>query len=550
METFDTSKSFPFLHAPHHSNSLTNDLDPLFTNKNQLLCAKNNTIKLTNLPQLKLHSNPNPTQLQLMLRNVQSLLEPTKQSALIYEILIYKPHIYFLTETWASNPKWKSSISHTLKQYVIYDDVTNDSNHSGFGSGTAIIIHRSLQIYVIKTKIFPNRCTSILLHHKKHFTILLISIYHYANPKRNQATKLRQFILDTVNDTRTSFPDLYIIIAGDFNATPNPSKDRHPYSTSLHAHESRKIEYLQHLNLIDVWRQEHPDKLQYTHKDYRSQARLDQFHMSPTITTSKNTIQNTYLGENDHHSLVISTIILPDISVTKPPKPITKPPRFIYSELKKENLIKYIEQIETLLKDFPNNHVNNDSPEPPTINDRKNLLTQYIIKAAQDHIPIRQQSNFKTQVSQHIKTWLQLIKLKHAYPSTSNINTITTISQKLHLPPLTITPDNYQPTIKQLLQYIKYKHQQQKTRNIQLNIQIREREYNLMMKKHNKNIMNNGDPFFTCIEYLTNKVTSEIYTSPNDVKNHVTTYCSKLFCKTSTSLKVEQKRSLQNTTLT
>lgn len=98
-----------------------------------------------------------------------------------------------------------------------------------------------------------------------------------------------------------------IIIGGDFNCTLNPKLDAGIDPTHS---RSRKIilQFMQELNLVDIWRVENPTKKEYschstTHNTY---SRIDYFLMSKSLTPKVSSCIYKSILISDHALILLN----------------------------------------------------------------------------------------------------------------------------------------------------------------------------------------------------------------------------------------------------
>ena len=80
-------------------------------------------------------------------------------------------------------------------------------------------------------------------------------------------------------------PD-FSIFSGDFNVVLNPQKDTKNYQHVNNPHAMQALQnQIQQYNLIDIWRELHPDERKYTWQKYNEnkQSRLDYFLISASL---------------------------------------------------------------------------------------------------------------------------------------------------------------------------------------------------------------------------------------------------------------------------
>ena len=108
-----------------------------------------------------------------------------------------------------------------------------------------------------------------------------------------------------------------ITVAGDFNLVLDINMDKSGGLGKTHTKSCKLLkEIMDNLNLIDIWRVQHPDTNQYTWRRRNPNAihcRLDMFLVSDTLhgCVDKSTITSSYRSD---HSLIAIQCIFSEIS--------------------------------------------------------------------------------------------------------------------------------------------------------------------------------------------------------------------------------------------
>lgn len=120
--------------------------------------------------------------------------------------------------------------------------------------------------------------------------------------------------------TLSSLPGAYII-AGDWNCTLNPIKDRSTGVDQTH-HKSRLTinQFIRELNLLDIWRHFKPDETAYScySGTYKTFSRIDYFLVSATLTSQINDCFYDPILLSDHGPC--GFIYIDDALVRDPPR--------------------------------------------------------------------------------------------------------------------------------------------------------------------------------------------------------------------------------------
>ena len=175
--------------------------------------------------------------------------------------------------------------SETMQQILVHEwgGKIFFSNGSSNSRGVCILIRRGLDLGIKEIKkddegrlIF----VKAMLHGK---SILFGSIYC---PNRDEVDSIMR-----VNEWLSAMVSDHIIIAGDFNLTLDPAKDRNGEQPRLMRdycrQRSRALkETLEEFRLVDVWRNQNPDASQYTFTRGTSRSRLDYFFISEHLCLS------------------------------------------------------------------------------------------------------------------------------------------------------------------------------------------------------------------------------------------------------------------------
>ena len=110
------------------------------------------------------------------------------------------------------------------------------------------------------------------------FSLKLMNVY---GPNKDSPV-----FYNNIGDCIASSQESYVLLCGDLNLTLDPKKDCYNYST-INNPKSRKVvlNSMENFNLIDIFREMHPDTLRYTwrRKNPLQQARLDYFLASSAL---------------------------------------------------------------------------------------------------------------------------------------------------------------------------------------------------------------------------------------------------------------------------
>lgn len=115
---------------------------------------------------------------------------------------------------------------------------------------------------------------------------------------------------DVIQETIHDFNNDHIIICGDFNLVLNPSVDYDSNYKHVNnpAARNKVLEIIENNNLIDIFREHHPDIRRYTWRRVNpvKQARLDFFLVSESLLSSVNKSKIEPGYKSDHSTPIIS----------------------------------------------------------------------------------------------------------------------------------------------------------------------------------------------------------------------------------------------------
>ena len=157
------------------------------------------------------------------------------------------------------------------------------SNGSSDSRGVCILIRRGLDLDIKEIR-RDDQGRLIFLKAVVHGkSVVFGSIYC---PNRDEVDSIM-----CVNDWLSSMISDHIIIAGDFNLTLDPAKDRDGDQPRLMRDYCRRRsralkETLEEFRLVDVWRRQNPDASQFTFARGVSRSRLDYFFISEHLCLS------------------------------------------------------------------------------------------------------------------------------------------------------------------------------------------------------------------------------------------------------------------------
>ena len=196
--------------------------------------------------------------------NCRGLNKTVKIKQVLDRMKLFKSKIIFLQESHLMPSDINRLRSRWPGQVI-------SASYSSHSRGVITLIHKSIPYEVQQTVCDPAGRFIIIQGKLLSEQLNLINVY---GPNDDNY----KFFLDLFLNIST-LSGKYII-AGDFNCALNPAKDRTPGSTASHTQSRRIIQqFMQDLNLVDIWRELKPDTLEYschssTHQSY---SRIDFF---------------------------------------------------------------------------------------------------------------------------------------------------------------------------------------------------------------------------------------------------------------------------------
>ena len=177
--------------------------------------------------------------------------------------------------------------------------------------------------------------------------ILLVNIYGPNNDNVGFFQTMLTYLLD--------FDCANVVIAGDFNLVLDTSMDKTGGTGKTHVKScSFMKEMMENLNMLDIWRIQHPDTNQYTWRrrnPYAIHCRLDMFLISDTLQScvEQSTITPSFRSD---HSFIGIKCNLSDIS---------RGPGFWKLNCSLLRDPEYVQLINNVISEFCNNINNNES---------------------------------------------------------------------------------------------------------------------------------------------------------------------------------------------
>ena len=214
--------------------------------------------------------------LKLLSVNVRGLTDRVKRNK-IFQWCQMMGDIIFLQETFSTEDTegmWKAD----WKGKMFF---SHGSNHSR----GVIIMFKSMVDFLTEKIIIDKEGRYVLMKGKcKGENIILGSVYF---PTRNKETLQCNFLSDLDKILSSVVSQEYsLIVGGDFNIAINRNLDYMGANyITKHRYRDLLVDFLDRLNLIDVWRKRHPNKKEFTFKQNNPfvQSRLDYIFISSKL---------------------------------------------------------------------------------------------------------------------------------------------------------------------------------------------------------------------------------------------------------------------------
>ena len=234
--------------------------------------------------------------IKIMSMNCQGLRDLGKRKDVFNFLKQKKYALYLLQDTHFVNRE--ENFIRSMWGFDCYFD-----SFSSQSRGVAILINNtfSYKLHRIKRGNDGNKLLLDITIQEKRLT--LVNIYGPNRDKPNFYNDLKNDITDFENET--------VIIGADYNLILDPVKDCQNYQriNNPNARESI-LDLCAELNLIDIWRELHMDKLQYTWRKLNpfKQARLDFFLISTNlyIDVENAEIESGYKTDHSAINLTLS----------------------------------------------------------------------------------------------------------------------------------------------------------------------------------------------------------------------------------------------------
>uniref|UniRef100_A0A671UG02 exodeoxyribonuclease III n=1 Tax=Sparus aurata TaxID=8175 RepID=A0A671UG02_SPAAU len=209
----------------------------------------------------------NSSNIKITSWNVRGLRKITKLKQVMSRIRHLKSKIIFLQETHLTfadlkrvQSRWPGQVIHAC--------------YNNYARGVLILIHRTIPLQIVKTIQDPGGRYVIVQCNILSMTWNLVSIY---GPNEDNPSFFKNIFLElsTMNG--------FFLLGGDFNCALNPTIDRSTGRDTgkTQTRESLK-QFIEDLNLVDVWRERNLDKKHYScySSTFKSHSRIDYFIVS------------------------------------------------------------------------------------------------------------------------------------------------------------------------------------------------------------------------------------------------------------------------------
>lgn len=224
--------------------------------------------------------------------NVKGLNGPIKRSKIFSHLKRLKSDIIFLQETHLLN----SDHLRLQKPWV------GHIFHSKFNAkarGTAIIIHKKIQLFASKVIADPQGRFIMVSGKLFHTQVLLVNVYG-PNWDKNFVNKLIAAL--------PSFNSHYLILGGDLNCVMDPNLDRSnpkPQAPSKMANEISA--FLSQTGCVDPWRFYNPHNKVYSFFSHvhHCYSRIDYFFIDKNLLSSVKGVEYSAIVESDHAPLLL-----------------------------------------------------------------------------------------------------------------------------------------------------------------------------------------------------------------------------------------------------
>jgi exonuclease III/ribonuclease HI len=470
------------------------------------------------------------TTLKIQSINIQGINSPSRQEALIDHLLTESPDIFLINETWAQNPDvLPNLITYDKSVSNIYNTLTDSTlqEHCKDGQGTAILIKRHLHHDKKIIQTIPGCFTGILLKlNGQH--IFIASVYISQSAK--SGTEHDKLIVRIDNILNNLPANTKIILGGDWNTTIDPQNDRFPSRTrTAEPHKLLKGLINNHA-LIDIWRLQHPDQIEYTHRvnstSGLTKSRIDMFLISDNLI---NHAQNASIKQQTidpalHHDLIEITLITKHTS----PITLTKQKALIIhrSSITDEHIKNFNQLLATKLTG--RQRYNNRQNTQEYLNQLHQQLQTAIISSAKETLPNKAKNSIKRNVRRG-RTWKKLTIIARANQSQASEHYIKATYMRLTKDENPVTDMTTELMLEQCIRILRNKAKQKRNTRIRKHMkEIRTNFIHSQRRCINNTFDNNIQWPGTGLDHIIDKDTGECTTEPLAIKTKAKTFFEKI----------------------
>ena len=207
--------------------------------------------------------------------NTQGLTNNVKRNLWFTFLTSSNFHIFIHSET-NSNPH-----SSRAWQFPNFKTFWHNNDLQQSGSGIGISIKSELAYHIFKRQQLHGRILALDLTFAHNQIVRIIGVY--LPPKGHKLRSIcHQSITQLIREAQQVQAN--IIIAGDFNSTPNPRIDRHNKAKSQNKSKSnpecKTLDFLMSANFQDTFRVFHPSNQHFTWENKNYKSRIDQIWIS------------------------------------------------------------------------------------------------------------------------------------------------------------------------------------------------------------------------------------------------------------------------------
>lgn len=222
--------------------------------------------------------------LRVLSWNVRGLADKIKRSLVFDYIKKYNPHICILQETHLVGSKIMSLRRPWVGRHF-------HATHSGYSRGVSILIHKSLQFELLDVKLDPGG--RYILIHAIIDTVEMVLVGIYLPPPADIS------LIHNLIPMLAQYPTDNVLLAGDFNIAPDPSRDRLTPDPATNSSLSR---WAGVFGFKDVWRWKYPNERSYTccSLSHNTLSRIDLIYASGNLLPKIREIKILPRGISDH----------------------------------------------------------------------------------------------------------------------------------------------------------------------------------------------------------------------------------------------------------